>query len=182
MSYAPLHKIRPFKILGIKYDGNDVAEAVAFNGSVANELAANASWIAFWGQQVAIAKATHDQEQAAYRAARDTFSKALRARADVVEVDVEEEDADEAPARGKVKAPSPTKIKRVKLTEKMIDEEWRAHPTYQSWYDRLAEAEFAWNAATYVYEACVKKSANLGAMTKHALDELAAIARSRGQS
>ena len=69
------------------------------------------------------------------------------------------------------------RAKGVKITKEVLDEMWRASPGYAEWYRKIASSEYAWNAATYVYDACCKKSLNLNALSKHQLDEIHAINR-----
>lgn len=145
MPQAPLPILKPFTIGDRTWDGDSLAPAVAYTSTLAEELASNSSWIAFWGVQVGIAKKHHDDVQADYRAARDTFNSQER--------------------------------KKEKIAEKHLDERWRAADGYVAWYRRIADAEYAWNCAQHVLDACVKKSLNLSALSKHSLDEIHALNR-----
>jgi hypothetical protein len=150
-NYADLSTVRPFTIGGKTYNGDDIMRAVNFGGNLQQDEAEVSSWIAFWGARIAEAKEDYDIIEMEYRIARDSYQTRLLVDG------VEDGDG-----------------KQVKVNKTNAEVMWRAHDDYPSWWKKQHAAERAWNTASYVYEACCRKTTMLTAMTKARADEVSA--------
>ena len=133
-------KIQPFSVGDHYFDGAYVMLAVGMHNGLDQEMREVSAWIAFWGAVSSDAKALHDAKESAYRVDRDRWK------------------TNEMQTRSK------------KPTKTALDDEWRTLPDYPKWERKKTEAERAWNIATYVYEALLRKANMLSALGKLELD------------
>lgn len=160
MSFADLGLLRPFTVGEQTYTGDFILLAVGGSGDLKQDQAENPSWIAYWGAVTASAKEAYDEVESDYRQARDAFIGDILLHGYVEDVDGAE-------------------VQHKKVAKTTAEVLWRSHPSYADWWRRQREAERAWNTASYVYEACLRKTQNLTSMTKLYVDELTALARAR---
>lgn len=136
MTLPDFSRINPFTIGQYTFDGEYVSKCVTMTNGLDVEMVEVSAWIAFWGAMVSDAKQTHDVKDAAYRGARDGWK-----RTQLIE-----------------RTPKPTKT--------ALDDEWRTTDTYQQWHAQLSDSERAWNLAQYIYEALLRKSNQLSALSR----------------
>lgn len=151
----------PFIVNGTTYTHEQIMPMLVIDPASLDVHAAQvAGWIGHWGILTAAAKRAHDKYQATYRGQRDSFI--INAAAGEPAEDGDEEGA------GKKKA---TKGK----SKTAAEAEWRSKPGYAEIYDKIADLEYAWSCAQFVYEALTRKSNMLTALGKLYADERSAL-------
>jgi hypothetical protein len=83
---------RPFTINGRAWSAQELVPLLVTDPAQLDaHIAVCPAWVAFWGGMVADAKYAHDQRQADYRVARDTWSTRRRAESKATQAAIEEE-------------------------------------------------------------------------------------------
>lgn len=155
--------MEPFMINGATFGPDQIVPLLVIDpNNLDLHMAQVSGWIGYWGGLSASAKKAHDKYEARYRAQRDGF---------ISSAPEPDEAPTEAPAAsGKGKGPKAAKAK----SKTALEAEWRTMPGYIALYDQLADLEFAWSCAAFVYEALLRKGNMLTALGKLYGDEQAA--------